>query len=80
MVINPLTPMYNTILFYIILICIILIVKPKSMYNQKTRRFKSFGCGKDKTLLSFPVICISAGVALYMVFLLVKILYIQINK
>ncbi len=80
MVINPTTPVYNTIFFYIILVCIILIIKPKSMYNQKTRRFKSFGCGEDKTLLSFPVICISTGIALYMTFLLVKILYLHINK
>ena len=80
MVINPTTPVYNTIFFYIILVCIILIIKPKYMYNQKTRRFKSFGCGEGKTLLSFPVICISTGIALYMTFLLVKILYLHINK
>jgi len=78
--ISPNQPVYNTIIFYIMIVCIILLIKPKSMYCHKTRRFKAFGCRENQTLTSFPVVCISSGIVLYMIFLWVKIMYKYLNK
>jgi|688.fasta_scaffold1401800_2 hypothetical protein len=66
-------PVYNTILFYILFVTIILVLKPRNIYCHKTKRFKSFGCGKEQTLLSFPIICISTVIVLYFIFLMVEI-------
>jgi len=68
------SPVYNTILFYILLVTIILVLKPSNMYCQKTKRFKSFGCGKNQTLLCFPIVCITAVIVFYFIFLMVEII------
>jgi len=67
------SPVYNTILFYILLITIILVLKPSNMYCHKTKRFKSFGCGKDQTLFCFPIVCLSSVIIFYLIFLMVEI-------
>lgn len=74
MIVDPNTPVYNTIIFYIMIVSIILITKPNFMYCQKTKRFKSFGCGEDGTVWSFPLVSIGSGIALYLFFLLIYIL------
>lgn len=74
-IINPETPVYNAIIFYIMIVCIILTIKPKFMYCDKNKKFKSFGFGNNKTILSFPVICVSSGIILYLIFLSIKILF-----
>ncbi len=66
-------PIYNTILFYIFFITIILIVKPKIMYCNKNKCFKPFGCEKGQTLLCFPIACILSIIILYLLFLMVDI-------
>lgn len=80
MVLDPTTPIYNTLIFYILLVCIFLIIRPKFMYCYKTKRFKPFGTGKDQTLLSFPFISIGSGIILYMIFLWISILYNIVEK
>ena len=75
MLINPDNPVYNTIIFYILITCIILITKPKFMYCYKTNKFKPFGCGKKQTLLSFPTVSIGSGILLYILFLGVEIVH-----
>jgi hypothetical protein len=74
MIVDPNTPVYNTIIFYIMIVCIILIIKPRFMYCQETKRFKPFGCGEDGTIMSFPLVSIGSGIVLYLFFLLVFIL------
>ena len=68
------SPIYNTILFYILLIAVILILKPRSMYCHKKNRFKPFGLGKGKTLFCFPIVAISSVIILYLIFLMVEII------
>ena len=80
MVLDPDTPIYNTIIFYILIVCTLLIIRPKFMYCRKSKRFKSFGFGKNQTLLAFPFISISSGIILYMIFLWISILYSFLNK
>lgn len=72
--IDPQSPVYNTILFYIFIILILVFFKPNFMYCDKTKKFKSFGLGEDKTLFSFPLVCITCVISLYLVFLTVEIL------
>ncbi len=78
--ISPNQPVYNAIVFYMMLVCIILLIKPKSMYCHKTKRFKAFGCRENQTLASFPVVCIAGGILLYMIFIWVKIMAKYLNK
>ncbi len=78
--ISPNTPVYNAIIFYIVIVCIIVLLRPKSMYCHRTKKFKSFGFGDNKTLLSLPIVCIASSMLLYLVFLLVQVLYKYFNK
>lgn len=79
MFIDPNTPLYNTIIFYILFITLILITKPEFMYSNKQKRFKAFGCGKDQTLFAFPLVCVGSGIALYTLFLLISIFSSKIS-
>lgn len=67
-------PVYNTIIFYILIICLILIIKPSFMYCDKTGKFKAFGLENDQTIFSFPFVAIGSGITLYLIFLLFWIL------
>lgn len=73
-IINPNAPVYNTIIFYIMIVCILLIIKPSFMYDHKKKCFKTFGTSEGKTVFSFPVITIGSGILLYLIFLFVEIL------
>ena len=73
MIINPYTPVFNTIVFYILIICLILIMKPKSI-------FKPFGTGKNETLFAFPTVCLGTGILLYLFFMIVEVLCYALNK
>ena len=68
------SPIYNTIFFYILIFIIILVLKPDFMYCQKSKKFKSFGLGKDQTVLCLPIISIISVITLYLIFLVVQIL------
>lgn len=73
-------PVYNTILFYILFIAVILFIKPKFIYCHKTKKFKSFGCNKNQTLMSFPVICILSVITFYFIFLTIHIICYYLDK
>lgn len=73
-IIDPSRPLYNTIVFYILIICILLITKPQFMYCHKTKKFKSFGLSSNQTIFSFPLVAISSGIVLYSIFLTLHIL------
>ena len=47
--VDPCSPMSNTIIFYIIIIITLVILKPEIMYCHKTNQFKAFGYGKNST-------------------------------
>ena len=79
-IIDPQTPMFNSIIFYIIIVTILILAKPKFMYSTKTKKFKSFGCKKGQTLLSFPVVSITSAFALYLIFLFVQVISSHLTK
>lgn len=75
MFINPNNPVYNTLIFYILITCIVLIVKPDFMYCTETGKFRPFGCDKGQTIWSFPVVSIGSVIVLYVFFLGVEIFH-----
>ena len=68
---DPHSPLNNTIVFYIILIIGIIITKPKFMYCHKSNKFKPFGYGENKTILPFSIVSISGGIIFYIIFSLI---------
>jgi len=67
-------PLYNSILLYILFVTVIILVKPKQLYCNKTKKFKTFGCGNKQTLLSFPIVCLISIVIFYFFFLMLEII------
>lgn len=80
MFIDPQNPVYNAIIFYILIVSIILIIKPSRMYCYKNKKFKSFGFNENQTLISFSVVTTIIGIFLYMFFLWIEIIYKLIIK
>lgn len=62
-------PLYNSILFYILFIVLIILLKPKFLFCKKSNQMKSFGFGKNQTIFCFPLVCIMSIVIFYIVFL-----------
>lgn len=73
MIVDPCTPLYNTIVFYILILALLLLIKPEFMYSNKLKLFKQFGSGEDQTLFAFPLICIGSSITLYTVFILINL-------
>jgi len=65
---NPLNPLMNTIIFYIITILLLLYYKPKIIYDKKTKKFKQFGLNKGKSILSLPILSILISIIYYIFF------------
>ncbi|AYV78907.1 MAG: hypothetical protein Edafosvirus47_3 [Edafosvirus sp.] len=77
---DPYKPAYNTIIVYVIIIIIFLITKPGFMYDSVNKKFKQFGCDKGQTLLPFPLLCITCGIIVYILFSFIEILYVVIDS
>jgi hypothetical protein len=52
-ILNPDTPIYNSIVFYIITIILIIIYKPDYIYNNESNERKEFGLKENQTLFPF---------------------------
>lgn len=65
---NPLNPLMNTIIFYIITILLLLYYKPKLIYDKKTKKFKQFGVNKGKSILCLPILSILISIIYYIFF------------
>lgn len=74
-IINPKTPVYNTLIFYIIIIVTIIIIKPSFLYCEKTQKFRTFGCQEEQTIFPLPVVAIGCGIFLYFIFLLIELFF-----
>lgn len=47
-----------SIFVYIILLTIIILIKPKIIYNHKINKYKEFGFNiKTETILPYPLLC-----------------------
>lgn len=65
---NPLNPLMNTIIFYVITILLLLYYKPKLIYDKKTKKFKQFGLNKGKSILCLPILSILISIIYYIFF------------
>lgn len=68
MIFDPYNPVFNTIFVYILVMSILLLQKPSIIYNKKHKRFKQFGVGKNKSLLSLPILAIVLAIVFYIIF------------
>lgn len=60
-------PLYYTFLVFAIIMALIYYSKPKIIFDDKGR-LKSFGIGKNKTLLPLPILAIIIAIFIYTVF------------
>ena len=79
-IISPSEPMYNSIVFYMIILIILLIVRPNIIYSKENNKLKKFGTQKDETLIPLPILSIAISVLLYIFFSLIKVLHEKLNS
>jgi hypothetical protein len=65
---NPLNPLLNSIIVYIIIIVLLLYNKPNLIYDKKIKKFKQFGMDKGKSILSLPVLALVIAMCVYLFF------------
>ncbi len=66
--INPLNPLFNSIIVYIIIMLLLIYNKPSLIYDKKTKKFKQFGMTHGKSILSLPVFAILISIVTYIIF------------
>lgn len=76
MPVNDSSIVYNTIIFFILIVSMLIMIKPEFIYCNKTKKFKSFGCNKEgASLLCFPIVSATLAVVLYIFFLSINIMF-----
>jgi hypothetical protein len=68
MIINPSATIFNTIVFFILIIVGLAIFKPNFLYDHKLKKFKNFGYGEDKTIFALPVMGVICAITVYFLF------------
>jgi hypothetical protein len=68
MFLNINNPVYNTIIIFSIIMLIIYIIKPNSVYNNDKHEFRQFGTTKGKTLLPIYIMGILLAMMIYIFF------------
>ena len=71
---------YNTIIFFIIIMILVYSIKPTFLYNESTSSFRSFGLSDDETIFTLPILGIMLAIVLYIFFLVLNVLYIYLEK
>ena len=66
--INPLNPLFNSIIVYIIIILLLIYNKPNLIYDKKTKKYKQFGMNHGKSILSLPILAILIAIITYVIF------------
>ncbi len=78
--ISPTNPVFNTLLFYIIIISLIFLMKPHKFFCKKTSQIKQFGYTHNTTIIPLPLFSILLAVGLYLSFSAVELLYVRLNN
>jgi hypothetical protein len=66
------SPANSAIIVYIIIIIIISITKPIFVYDHVNKKFRDFGFGNDKTILSLPFLSLFLAIFLYLIFNMIE--------
>jgi hypothetical protein len=61
-----------TVIIFILTLIILIIIKPNFLYDKKKQRFKQFGYGKNKTILTLPILSIFVSVIVFIFSYFVK--------
>jgi hypothetical protein len=69
---NPLSPLFNSIIVYVIIILLLIYNKPNLIYDKKTKTFKQFGMTKGKSILSLPVLAMLIAIITYICFMYIE--------
>jgi predicted MFS family arabinose efflux permease len=72
---DPLNPLYNSLLTYIFIIILLILYKPNIIYNKKSKKFKQFGVNKDSSLLPLPILSLLTAIIVYVVFSYIEKFY-----
>ena len=64
----PDTPIYNTVVCYIITIIIIIVYKPKIIYIEGTNERKKFGFEDNETIFPFSFSILFFAIFYYLIF------------
>jgi len=65
---EPNSPLFNTVVLYIIFVIILLVTKPSIMYDRNLNKFKRFGYEENETLVPFSLCVVSSGIVFYLLF------------
>lgn len=60
------SPLYYTFMVFSVVMALIYYTKPKMMFDKN--KIKSFGIGKNKTLIPLPVMALIIAILLYSIF------------
>ena len=72
---DPLNPLYNSLLTYILIIILLILYKPNIIYNKKLKKFKQFGINKDSSLLPLPILSLLIAIIVYVIFSYIEKFY-----
>lgn len=73
---DPLNPLYNSLITYIIVIIILILYKPNIIYDNKSKKFKQFGVDKQSSLLPLPILSLLIAIIIYIFFSYIEKFYI----
>jgi hypothetical protein len=59
---------YYAIITYIILILFLFVSKPNFIYDHERQKFKDFGFGESKSIISLPIVAIVLAIIIYIIF------------
>jgi NADH:ubiquinone oxidoreductase subunit 6 (subunit J) len=61
-----------TVIIFILTIIILIVIKPTFLYDKKKRKFKQFGYGKHKTILTLPILSIFVSIIVFIVSYIIR--------
>lgn len=64
-----------SIFFYLLAMGLLMLVRPKAVFDPGTGRPRPFGVGEGKTLYSLGVLCIAFAIGTFYVFALVDMVF-----
>lgn len=62
--------LYTSVVMYILIMCLILIIKPNFIYDYNNNKFKSFGTEQNETMFPIPILSIIACIVVYFIVIL----------
>jgi hypothetical protein len=73
---DPLNPLYNSLLTYIFVIILLILYKPSIIYDKKLKKYKQFGVDKQSSLLPLPILSLLIAIIIYIVFSYIEKFYL----